>query len=404
MKKLHIISALVYITFLIQVCSFAGSIEYWDKQRFGANVFNKDISPEAISEAQKHGILLLRIAPDKWSTKEKDFLIGNADNYKGLVTEDLFQLKKVLDECDNHNIKVVITMLSLPGSRWKQLNGDKNDFRLWQNKSFQKEAIRFWVDVAKELKGNKAIVAYNILNEPNPEVADGYHSYSPSLANWVRTIENTAKDLNSFYARVVEAIRKEDPNTPIILDSGLYGDPRTFSYLKPLNDKNVIYAFHMYEPYEYTNKQLNKRKTTYPGDIEMDDDKAVYVDKQMIWNTYLKPVKDWQERHNIPSNRIFAEEFGGNRMNKGIENYLRDITSIFNEQKWHWAFYSFREDEWDGMNYELGSEALGAKYWDDINKGKKPELKYDDSNPIWTVIMLAMKTDASSQADTPSNP
>ncbi|WP_264377597.1 hypothetical protein [Wolbachia endosymbiont (group B) of Philonthus cognatus] len=54
-------------------------------------------------------------------------------------------------------------MLSLPGSRWKQNNNDKDDLRLWSDQAFQKQAAKFWQDLAKELKDHPAIVGYNIL-------------------------------------------------------------------------------------------------------------------------------------------------------------------------------------------------------------------------------------------------
>jgi len=48
-------------------------------------------------------------------------------------------------------------------------------------------------------------------------------------------------------------------------------------------------------------------------------------------------------------------EVGVFRINDGAEAYLRDITQLLNSKKWHWAFYSFREDTWAGMDYELGT-------------------------------------------------
>ncbi|MOA59405.1 hypothetical protein D3C78_1840080 [compost metagenome] len=35
----------------------------------------------------------------------------------------------------------------------------------------------------------------------------------------------------------------------------------------------------------------------------------------------------------------------------------------------HWAFYSFREDSWDGMDYELGTGKVPWRYWQAIDEG-----------------------------------
>jgi endoglucanase len=64
---------------------------------------------------------------------------------------------------------VVITMLSLPGSRWKQNNNDQDDLRIWNEKDYQRQAAVFWQELALKLKDHSAVVGYNILNEPHPE-------------------------------------------------------------------------------------------------------------------------------------------------------------------------------------------------------------------------------------------
>ena len=43
--------------------------------------------------------------------------------------------------------------------------------------------------------------------------------------------------------------------------------------------------------------------------------------------------------------------------------YLEDVVSTLEANRLHWAFYAFREDEWDGMDYELGSGPMPAGYW-----------------------------------------
>ena len=45
---------------------------------------------------------------------------------------------------------------------------------------------------------------------------------------------------------------------------------------------------------------------------------------------------------------------------------------MFNELGWHWAFYSFREDSWTGMDYEIGPGPLGWAYWQAVERGENP--------------------------------
>src|SRR5271156_6793656 len=110
-------------------------------------------------------------------TPRRDFLIGDADSFTKISSQDLEILTAVLDQAHRNHIKIVITLLSLPGSRWKQNNQDVDDLRIWEQKEYRNQAILFWRDLAKRLKNHPAIVGYNILNEPHPERLDGISDY-----------------------------------------------------------------------------------------------------------------------------------------------------------------------------------------------------------------------------------
>jgi hypothetical protein len=132
------------------------------------------------------------------------------------------------------------------------------------------------------------------------------------------------------------------------------------------SDNKILYSFHIYEPYEYTNYKKNQEKYEYPGIIN-----GKHWD-QFALEEYMKSVSSFQEKYKISSNRILVGEFGGNRFVPKIENYFKDLLEIFKKNKWHYAFYSFMEDTWDGMDYELGAKKLNYKYWDfekDCQKG-----------------------------------
>lgn len=378
---------ILILTISIIQNSIATEAYYWDTQRKGANIFNENMTDNIWKSASEANIKIVRLAPDKWHGEKKDFLIGDADNYTNLVTKDLNQLKKVLAQANKNNIKVVLTMLSLPGARWRQLNHNKDDNRLWHDKKYQEQAIKFWVDLATALKDNPAIAGYNIINEPHPEVAFNFNDFlTQDFQKFANKVSGTNADLSLFYQHIVNAIRKVDRDTPIILDIGMYADPRAFAYFKPVNSEHIIYAFHMYEPYDYTNKQRNNAKYSYPGKMTIGNNhKMIEMSKDKLQEIYFEPIIQWQKRYHIPSNRIFAEEFGANRMTKGLDIYLHDLIEVFNKNGWHWTFYSFREDTWDGMDYELGNKPLGKKYWDSVKQGKHPNLVRID-NPIWRTL------------------
>lgn len=368
--------------------SAPSKIAYWNTQHRGANCFNREVTPAWWAAAKSAGIEFVRLVPDKWPTSQRDFLIGNADHYDSLVAFDFIRLKQVLDQADAAGMRVVLGMLSLPGARWRQNNGDKPDSRLWQNSDYWTQAAKFWRDLAGRLRGHRAIVGYNIINEPTPELSQPGASFG-SLGGWGASVENTAADLNAFYRIVTASIRTVDPQTPIFLDAGSWASASAFATLKPVSDDKTLYAFHMYEPFEYTNRKANGGRVCYPGMTGTKADNPATLDMSALW-TMLSPVADWQRQHGIPANRIIAEEFGCHRTNCGAALYLSDLIHIFNEQNWHWAFYSFREDTWDGMDYELGDQPLGAAYWTAVQAGKKPPLPRA-KNRIWDVIRANLR-------------
>ena len=109
-----------------------------------------------------------------------------------------------------------------------------------------------------------------------------------------------------------------------------------------------------------------------------------------LWNKkalmdFLKPVDDWAKTQNIPANRIYVAEFGVNRRVPGAAAYLSDLLDLFEERQWHWGFYSFREDGFPAMDYEMGPRAtLPEDYWKSEAKGEFPSrTKWYRKNPLW---------------------
>src|SRR5260221_75792 len=96
---------------------------------------------------------------------DRDFLIGNADQYQAINEADFKHLRAILDESDKRGVKVVLTMFSLPGCRGKTDVSDPSDGRLWRQEKYQEQALAFWRDLARRLMNHPVIVAYNPLNE-----------------------------------------------------------------------------------------------------------------------------------------------------------------------------------------------------------------------------------------------
>lgn len=360
-------------TFMLSLMLTSGStnaadkMDFWQQPQHGGNSFNRLPPNEAYFKAlHDYGASWVRLSWDKWPKQQRDFLMGSADDYQGLMPEDLATLKQVLDNAQAAGIKVVITPLSLPGMRWSQNNGGKFDDRLWQDKQYWQQSARYWRDLASVLKDHPAIAAYNIINEPAPEKnSDLAEHAAPALMQaWYQRQQGSARDLPAFYRTIIAAIREVDTSTPIMVDSGWYAGADAFSYWpQKLNDPHVLYSVHMYEPYDATSAPNAKRQKpwVYPG-------KVPFAGAMQQWDAqrvaaYLALPFSWAKEKGVANHQMVVGEFGCVRTLRGCTEYLEDVLTVLDKQQVHWAFYSFREDSWDGMDYELGNKKVPWRYW-----------------------------------------
>ncbi|WP_378948659.1 glycoside hydrolase family 5 protein [Mesorhizobium sp. ANAO-SY3R2] len=361
------------------VAHAADLIEFWDTPQHGGNSFNRLPPDQAYFDALSgYGASWVRLSYDKWKPAKRDFLIGDADKYEGLVAADVQTLKDVLDRADKAGLKVVIAPLSLPGMRWSQNNGSKFDGRIWQDKDYWEQAASFWRDLAAELKDHPAVAAYNIVNEPAPEKEGGLaeHSSIAKMRSWYTGIAGSARDLPAFYETVIKAIREVDPATPVMADAGWYAAADAFSYWPAqLTDHRVLYSFHMYEPYAATSAPNMKRGKPYkyPGMVPFGEGEQKW-DAERV-KAYLSQPVEWADSRGIARNRVVAGEFGCMRRLPFCMQYLEDVLTSLDADGLHWAFYSFREDAWDGMDYELGSDKVNWKYWEAQEKNEPDPVK-----------------------------
>ncbi len=352
----------------------ADLMSFWDAPRKGGNSFNR-LPPDAdyFQALSGFGSSWVRLSYDKWQPEQRDFLLGNADHYQGLASRDLATLRAALDRAHGAGLKVVIAPLSLPGMRWSQNNQGAFDDRLWQDRAWWGQAASFWRDLAQALADHPAVAAYNVINEPAPEKLGGLaeHADAARMAQWYATQAGTARDLPAFYEQVIAAIREVDPATPIMLDSGWYAAADAFTYWpKPLSDQKLLYSVHMYEPYAATSAPNMLRKTpyAYPGAVPFGGAQGEHWNAERV-RAYLQQPQAWAARHDLPSNRLVVGEFGCMRRLPGCATYLEDVLDSLEEHSLHWAFYSFREDNWDGMDYELGTAKVPWSYWQAAEQG-----------------------------------
>lgn len=367
----------------------ADLMTFWLTPQRGANSFNRLPPSQAYFDAlAATGATWVRLAYDKWPSEERDFLMGDADGYDGLIASDLETLVGTLDHAHQAGLKVVVVPLSLPLMRWSQNNEGLFDDRLWTDFRTWREPADFWRELALALRDHPAVAAYNLINEPAPERNSELAEHAPPAVAqaWYAANRGSARDLPAFYSKLLAAIRSVDPHTPVMLDAGWYAAADAFAYWpSPAPDSRVLYSVHLYEPWQATSDpaMFKRPLVAYPGP-------APFGGQVQHWDAvrvaaHLATFTDWADQKGIPADRRVVGELGCLRRWPGCSAYLEDVLGSVERAGLHWAFYAFREDSWDGMDYELGTAPVPWAYWKAVEAGT-PDSVPRLGSPLFEII------------------
>ena len=228
------------------------------------------------------------------------------------------------------------------------------DMRMFHEKKYADAFVEAWRRIARALKGEPCVWAYDLINEPA-------QCSVPAEADWLE-----------LQWRAAKAIREIDPKTPIIVNGSDWGCPSGFKNLKPLPLPDIIYQAHMYMPFEFTHQgvfDFAREPVSYPSNF-----KGKSLDKSAL-EEYLKPVVDFQKKWGA---RIYLGEFSAIRWAEGSEKYISDCIEIFEKHGWDWSYHAFRE--WQGWDVEVG--------------GGKDKPIYGVDTPRKKVLLEAFKKNA----------
>lgn len=126
---------------------------------------------------------------------------------------------------------------------------------LFEDPGEQDKLEALWIELSSELKHYpNTLVAYELLNEAVAEDPD---------------------DWNQLIARLVKAIRKQEPERKIVIGSNRWQSVETFPELIiPENDPNLILSFHFYHPMVITHYKASwtpvgqyRGPVFYPGEV-----------------------------------------------------------------------------------------------------------------------------------------
>lgn len=273
---------------------------------------------------------------------EKITMDSNDAAFDAWLTGRLKELDAVLSDARRFGMKVNVVMQSPLGGRDAESN-----VKLYRDGGLQRRFVSMWKTIALRYKDSSdAIFGYDLLSEP---VQTGF--VPDGLLDW-REIQVVA----------AKAIRSVDPRTPILIQVDEFDSPSAYRWMSPIDLPYLIYELHMYYPHSFTHQGIFRAwgavggdpLVTYPGTMD-GTATGKTLDKAAL-KEYLKPVRDFQLAYRVP---IFVGEFSVARWAPGGDRYLTDLTSIFEEWGWDWAYFTYREATvWD---LEMADTPYGMK-------------------------------------------
>lgn len=325
----------------------ATTVEWDVDARFaGVNMFS-EATRQDFRDVRQAGVKVIRIGAVNDATDLRYLVDATGDNIC-ISDETVSRLATSIEMAAEHGLKVVLTLTHVPGRLFSV--ADEYDLRMWASVEHRMRIVKLWDTLAHYFASHRNVVAFDLLNEP----------FTP--LDTTRSSKELGPDpcidmLNAIYADCLTAIRRHSTTLKVIFESTHWANPQRVSQLKLVDDSNVMYSCHMYQPVALTNRAHNKQRYCYPGPVRQSPDSTeggiLVWDKATLRN-YLSPIEVWRKEMGLSSSQIFIGEFGICRETVGAQQYLTDLMDIFDEFRWSWCLYAFRDEAWDAMDYELG--------------------------------------------------
>lgn len=266
---------------------------------------------------------------------EEQFYDENLNRY-----EDAFVLlKNAIDWTLENNMNIVID-LHITRAHYFLTESENT---LFTEPAAQQHMIDMWKDLQSFLKNYpNDRLAYELLNE---------------------AIAPTHEALNELEARLIAAIREQEPERFIVVGCNWQQTVAAMPYLKvPENDKHLIISFHYYNPLfithygaPWTAMKDFTGKVSYPGDIVADTSFFENLDPKIL-HQFRSEVGNWDKAYLLqqiqPSIdkgkelglQVYCGEFGAYPYFIDKEprlNWYKDICAIFRENNIanaHWCY------------------------------------------------------------------
>jgi len=138
-----------------------------------------------------------------------------------------------------NNVWLVLDLHIPIGGYWLDPGSSATSFDVWSDPALRERNVQLWREIAQRYRDEPAVAAYDLLNEPV-------------------TTDSSGNQWRDLAQQMVDAIRAEDDQHLVVV-GGVYGvdgrfDPEGRERHVLVEDSNVMYDFHFYDPYPYTHQ------------------------------------------------------------------------------------------------------------------------------------------------------
>lgn len=214
-------------------------------ERFGAEqtaalvaAYEENFITEAdIAQIERLGFNCVRVPfwYRNFMTEDGVWLAQNADDNPGFQ-----RLDWLLETCAAHGIYVILDLHGAPGGQsMNHCTGKAGRNELYESEERMAQTVALWQAIAERYKDNKAVAAYDLLNEPQNN-----GGYTGEYA-WEAESEEATRRTNEAYDTLYHAVREIDPNHVIsfegVWSTTVLPDPESMGY------ENLLYQLHLYD-------------------------------------------------------------------------------------------------------------------------------------------------------------
>lgn len=188
-------------------------------------------------------------------------------------------IDKNIEQAKKYGIRLLLNMHYPQGGYQSQGNGEE----LWLNEENQKRLTALWTEIADRYSDEPAVLGYGIVNEPVVAVKESaeegltqWQKLAQEITNGIRTVDNN----HIIFIEKMCAVE--------YIDTGLtewknFNDEN--NYVR-IDDDNIVYEFHYYEPHMYTHQGFSWANTTDYDYTYPDETIVMTYDSQWAAGTF----------------------------------------------------------------------------------------------------------------------